>query len=289
MTGKGFVYSDGIFAPREKFSSRGFDVSFSKEKGIFETMRSYGGCIFALERHLKRLARGCALLGIKPPAEKELKAAVLGVLKINRLQNARIRLAIIIRARRLHVFARARSVSSHGRGYCVTVIHNPRRKASILNRIKLCRRDFYEHLYQKAVRQGYQEALFLNPQSYVVEGTRTNVFMAVDGVLWTPALVVGCLPGVTRSIVIEQARQAGLIVRQKRIHVKDLENAQEVFLTNAVIGIMPVLKLDGRIIGGGKPGIMTRQLIKRYQKLIHRKTATATSARVFLEKECKRG
>ncbi|MFH1692012.1 MAG: aminotransferase class IV [Candidatus Omnitrophota bacterium] len=270
MMKKDFICIDFVFVPREELFLRGFDASFLNERGVFETMRSYDGSVFALDRHLRRLRKGCVLLKIPPPGKAELEAAVLGLIKINHLKDARIRLTVIVRAGRLHVFVLASGISPCARGYNVMVMHKPRRKASVLSRVKLCRRDFCERLYQKAVTQGYQEALYLDPQGFVVEGARTNVFVVINGALWTPILTVGCLPGVTRSIVIEQACQAGLVVRQRKISVRDLARAQEVFLTNAVIGVMPVVKLDAQMVSSGKIGTITMRLKKRYEKLIRR-------------------
>lgn len=277
----GWVYLDGQLIPKARAFISAFDDGFLSAQGLFETMRSYEGCIFALEKHLDRLMAGCVLLRIRPPFKQELRQAVLSLVKKNRLKNARVRLTVSKKARDSRVFAFAAGLTdtrTPAKGFSVIVSMSQRRDISVMNTVKSCSRGFYEHLYRQAQEKGCDEALFLNARGAVVEGTRTNIFMIRNGIVYTPPLSSGCLSGITRSIVIELAMQSGIVVRQKQIYPQELKKADEAFLTNSVIEIMPVIELDGQVLSLAKHGKITLDLMKRYKNLVRQQTAMSLSA-----------
>ncbi len=276
-----FVYHDGEFVRGEKSD---FDCR-KNPKGVFETMRSYNGCIFMLESHLKRLRSACILLGVKPPDIRNLKISISTCMKMNRVKNARIRLTAVACGKRLCIGLSVSRICGKAqgiKGYRIMVVNSPRRNVTVLSCVKSIRREFYDRLYLKAQSAGYDEAIFLNVGGFVVEGARTNVFLLKNGRLCTPALSVGCLPGITRSIVFKLARQGAVAVRQEGcISVADLMRADEVFVTNAVIGIMPVLAINGKPFGRGRPGEITSRFIKSYRAIIRRETAKPFTGKEF--------
>lgn len=277
----GWVYLDGRLMPKARAFISAFDDGFLSAQGVFETMRSYDGCIFALERHLDRLIAGCVLSSIRPPSKQKLHRVVLSLVKKNRLKNARVRLTVSKKPGGSRVFAFAaglRLARTPAKGFSIIVSRSERRGISVMNTIKSCSRGFYERLYRQARQKGRDEALFLNARGAVVEGTRTNIFMVRNGIVYTPPLSSGCLPGITRSIVIDQTLQSGIVVRQKQIYPRELRKADEIFLTNSVIEIMPVIKLDGQVLSSAKHGKITLDLMKRYKNLVRQQTAMSLSA-----------
>jgi branched-chain amino acid aminotransferase len=119
----------------------------------------------------------------------------------------------------------------------------------------------------EANNAGVEEAVMLNAEGFVAEGTADNLFIVKNGELFTPPLSAGALYGITRQTVIDLAREAGLKVSEPNLTRYDLFNADECFLTGTGAEIMPVIKIDGRVIGGGQPGATTKDLVARYHAL----------------------
>jgi branched-chain amino acid aminotransferase len=119
----------------------------------------------------------------------------------------------------------------------------------------------------EANNAGCEEAIMLNSEGYVSEGTGDNVFIVKDGKLFTPPLSAGALYGITRKVVIELAEQSGVSVSEPNLTRYDLFIADECFLTGTGAEIVPVVKIDGRVIGNGKPGTLTRKLVAKYRSL----------------------
>ena len=119
----------------------------------------------------------------------------------------------------------------------------------------------------EAINAGCVEAIMLNSQGFVAECTGDNVFMLKGGELLTPPLAAGALYGITRSVAIELAESLGIKAKEPNLTRYDLYNADEVFITGTAAEVVPVVKIDGRQIGSGKPGKLTKKLIKAYQDL----------------------
>jgi branched-chain amino acid aminotransferase len=114
---------------------------------------------------------------------------------------------------------------------------------------------------------GCEEAVMLNSEGYVSECTGDNLFILKDGQMFTPPLSAGALYGITRGVVIELARQSGITVSEPNLTRYDLFNADECFLTGTGAELIPVVKIDGRVVGTGKPGAVTRSLVEKYKAL----------------------
>jgi branched-chain amino acid aminotransferase len=115
---------------------------------------------------------------------------------------------------------------------------------------------------------GCDESIFLNEQGYLAEGSTTNVFLVSHGELITPCLESGVLPGITREAVLEIARASHLKATERWVELNELIEAQEAFLTNSILELMPLVSVEGRPIGTGKPGKLTRDLLFAYRKII---------------------
>jgi branched-subunit amino acid aminotransferase/4-amino-4-deoxychorismate lyase len=127
---------------------------------------------------------------------------------------------------------------------------------------------------QEAKEAGADEAFFLNEKGYLTEAAGSNLFLVKGGVLKTPRYESGILPGVTRVVVFELAAQLSIKVKEVNLRLADLKQADEVFVTNSLIEIVPVTVFDGKPINNGKPGILTRKLMKAYKEMVRKETAS---------------
>jgi branched-subunit amino acid aminotransferase/4-amino-4-deoxychorismate lyase len=116
---------------------------------------------------------------------------------------------------------------------------------------------------------GYDEAIFLNEKGYVAEGTTTNIFLVSNGELITPSVESGVLPGITREAVLEIARTSDIRANEMLVKLDELVEAKEAFVTNSILEVMPLVSVEGKPIGTGKPGKLTRDLLAAYGKLVH--------------------
>lgn len=248
-----------------------------QRKGVFETMRLGGGKIFAWEDHLRRLSRGLKALGIPQPFSKARWENYLEeTLRSNRLNNARIRLAVWQEGQCLRTAIVGQtfnySEDDYKKGF-KAVISNIRRKKNPFSHIKSLDYVCFRRAFQEAQVRGYDEAILLNNRHELVEGSRSNIFLIKRGVLHTPAVRCGCLNGITRQAVLRCARQAGIPCRAGGMAARRLDQADEAFLTNALIGVMPLTRVGTRTIGQGKMGPLTQQLMEAYRVEISRRAS----------------
>lgn len=275
MKTKAIVYLNGKFLPEEEAKISISDAGFLYGDGLFETMRAFRGRIFRLEEHLERLFSAGKIIGLKIPLSLEkLKKIVLTTVEKNNFSDAYIRLTvthgergnptIAVLVKDFRIYAPRKSTWN-----CVIVQNVRQNEFSPLSRIKSLNYLTLLLARKEAESKGADEGILLNTKGEICEGTRTNIFVITEnGVLNTPPIECGCLPGITRKAVIELAQSLKLEVREKRIKIEDLKKAKEIFLTNSLIGVMPVTKIDGRVISGGKPGPLTLKIQQVYQNLI---------------------
>jgi branched-subunit amino acid aminotransferase/4-amino-4-deoxychorismate lyase len=148
-----------------------------------------------------------------------------------------------------------------------------RNEASPLSRVKSL--NYLDNLLarEEARRKGADEAILLNTRGFVAEGSASNVFLVGGEGLSTPSIESGALPGITRATVIELAREAGITCAECHVEATTLASAAEAFLTNSILGVMPLTRLDGRPIGSGGPGPTTRAISRLYEQAVARETA----------------
>jgi len=241
-------------------------------KGVFETMRLFNGTIFMLEEHLGRLFRGLKTFKIQPPYSKgKLKQYLYQTIKMNTLKEARIRLAVWKTDQRLHIAIVCqnigkRSDAKYKEGFKAILTDVQRNKTRYSN-IKSMDYSCFRTAFQKAQEEGCDEAILLNNRRELVEGSRTNIFYIKDQMLFTPAVKCGCLSGITRKIVIQCARRLKITCRAVAADIGDLLKSDEAFVTNSLIGVMPLTVIDGKMIGRGKMGPLTQKILQTYQTL----------------------
>lgn len=278
------VYINGEFVDEKHASVSAFDTSFLYGEGLFETMRAYGGHIFALEDHLKRLTDSARVLEIKNAPDKEkLADACNKTLDANKLVDARIRLTltrgpvgsnnptVVITATQYDGYDKA----FYEKGMSAIVLAGYRISSSPIASIKSTSYLPSVLARRRAKAAGCNEAILLNEQGNITEGSYTNVFAIREDKIYTPPVVDGLLPGVMRNLVIKTAGKAGYLVLQRSISMRELQGMDELFLTNTLMQVMPLTRLNGKSVGDGKPGPITKNLMELVSKEIMAATSGA--------------
>jgi branched-subunit amino acid aminotransferase/4-amino-4-deoxychorismate lyase len=247
-------------------------------------MRSYGGRVFRLAEHYRRLAAGADLLAIPVPLTlAALEEAVDATLARNGLSGAYLRLTLtagVAEGGGPSVVLFARDLAEYPpelreRGMAAVISTVRRNETSPLARVKSL--NYLDNLLARedARRGGAGEALLLNPRGFLADGAASNLFLVRDGTLLTPGVEAGALPGITRQVVMEMAGEEGIEVVETSLAPPDLFGAEEAFLTNSVMELMPLVAVDGRQVGPGRPGPLTGRLARRYRDLVAQETSTA--------------
>jgi len=275
------VYLNGSLIPRSQAKVSALDYGFLYGFGLFETMRAYEGQVFRLESHLSRLARSAELLGL-PVGAPELKDAVRDTIKANRLSDARIRITIsageggmspdpgtcqkptvLVLAERYQPYPQ----EVYQRGFRAVISSIRRNSQSPLSRLKSA--NYLESLLarRQARETGVDEAVCLNDKGLLAEASMSNIFLVSDGILKTPGEESGILPGITRGVILELALKLGIKALEEDIRPSELFQAQEAFLTNSLIEVMPLTEIEGKPVASGRPGALSRRLLAAYRKL----------------------
>lgn len=244
-------------------------------QGLFETVRSYGGKVFALRAHIARLRRSCAIFEMAPLPMRMAERAVALVLRKNKCLDAAVRLNLAKDGPRAHFFVFARaldgpSLLQYAKGFSAGLTLTERIGATSLDSVKSFNHFFHQRLAHAAKKEGFDEMFFVNARGELVEGARTNVFCVKEGVVATPAMASGCLPGVTRAIVGKLLKAMRVKIEERRVLPEELFSAEEVFATNSLLEVIAVTRLNHRRIGTGKPGNITRRLAESYRRLVLR-------------------
>ncbi|MDP2923535.1 MAG: aminotransferase class IV, partial [Candidatus Omnitrophota bacterium] len=142
-------------------------------------------------------------------------------------------------------------------------------ESSFLIRIKIANRLLYELSYLEAKKKGFDGAIVLNSRGYISQGTRSNIFLVKDNVLFTPCLSCGCLAGITRKVIFALARKYKIRIEEGKFTLGDLYQADEVFFTNSLSGVIPVASIERKMIGKGRCGRITKLFIEKYDSLLH--------------------
>jgi branched-chain amino acid aminotransferase len=280
------IYISGEFFEKEDAKISVFDHGLLYGDGVFEGIRVYSNRVFRLDEHLERLYESAKAidLSIHIPPEK-LKEAVLETVHRNEMPNSYIRLiitrgvgdlglnpytcktpGIIIIVDKIALYP----PDVYEKGLTLVTVATQRNLPEAVNpRIKSL--NYLNNILAKieAINAGVEEAIMLNSFGLVSECAGDNIFAIRKGVLITPSISMGVLEGITRNAVIELAREKGIEVKPVVMTRYDLFIADEVFLSGSAAEIVPVIKIDGRVIGDGKPGKMTRDLMKEYHQLVN--------------------
>jgi branched-subunit amino acid aminotransferase/4-amino-4-deoxychorismate lyase len=293
------IYLNGQLIPRSVAKLSPFDHGFLYGYGLFETMRAYNSHIFRLDRHLTRLRRSAESIGLThsilstDEGKQSLKAACMETLEVNKLKDARLRLTVSAGEGDMTpdpgtcsnptVLITARNLippppEKYGAGFKAVLSFLHRNSQSPLSRLKsTC---YIENILARmtAKAAGCDEAILLNERGYLAEGSTSNVFLVKKSpsieakgwvkVLTTPCLESGILPGITRETVLEIARASNIEAQERQVELKELIEAEEAFVTNSILELMPLTCFDGKPIGTGKPGELTKELLAAYRKTV---------------------
>lgn len=279
------VWINGELRDSENATISVYDHGLLYGDGVFEGIRSYNGKIFLQEEHFNRLYEGAHYINIDIPYTKEdLIKYTQETLKVNNLSDAYIRLIVTRGVGDLGLDPRKCSKPSviiiaanctlyppelYEEGLKIITSAVPAVHGEALNpRVKSL--NYLNNIMAKmeAIRSGVLEALMLNHQGFVAECTGDNIFIIKNGVLMTPPASAGILSGCTRNLVVELARESGMQVEECMLQRYDLYTADECFLTGTAAELIPVIDIDGRNIGGGKPGELTANLLKQFRRYI---------------------
>ncbi|MBI3753871.1 MAG: aminotransferase class IV [Deltaproteobacteria bacterium] len=273
------VFLNGKFLPADKALVSVFDRGFTYGDGIFETMRSYHGRIFALDLHWERLISSAKTMGISLRQNKScLTNHLEKILALNHITtcDAYIRLTITrgvdygrlipIKSLKPTVVITAQpldaKIKDYQKGIGATFLSAPR---SIPHVKSLNLLPNIMGLMEAGKRKA-QEGIFTD-KNKILEGTVTNIFVSDGKRLKTPPIKDGILPGITRRVVLELAKKEGIETTEISLTREDLRNAQEAFLTNSIMEIAPLLKIENKAIGKCRAGILTKKLQQSYRYL----------------------
>lgn len=281
------IWINGKLYDKENAKVSVYDHGLLYGDGVFEGIRSYGGKVFRLRRHLDRLWDSAKAIWLTIPVSKEdMAQAIEATLQANGLQDGYIRVVVtrgsgslgldpnrcsdpqvIVITDRIALYPE----ELYQKGLEIITVSTVRNHPAALSpRIKSL--NYLNNILAKieGLQAGCIEALMLNHKGEVAECTGDNIFLVRGGRLLTPPNEAGILEGVTRDAVIELAREAGIEVREVPLTKHDVYIADECFLTGTAAEVVPVVKVDSRSIGDGAPGPLTRQLIDQFKKLTRR-------------------
>ena len=269
------VFVNGKFYSEQNAKISVFDHGLLYGDGVFEGIRAYHGRVFKLKEHIDRLFYSAkAILLDIPMTHRQLMDATVEACRRNSITDGYIRLVVtrgagsnpqvIIIADKIQLYP----PSLYKKGMEIITVATTRNHHNAVNpAIKSL--NYLNNILAKieANTAGYEEAIMLNAEGYVAECTGDNVFIIKGDQMYTPALSSGALHGITRQTAIDLVGEMGIPPTEPNLTRYDLYNADECFLTGTGAEIVPVVKIDERVIGNGKPGPVTKKLVKAYKEL----------------------
>ncbi|WP_028561841.1 branched-chain-amino-acid transaminase [Paenibacillus pinihumi] len=280
-----YIYLNGEFVTKEKATISVYDHGFLYGDGIFEGIRIYNGNIFKCKEHLDRLYDSAKSIMLDIPlAQSEMEAALVETIRKNGLRDGYIRLIVsrgpgnlgldpkrcprawvIIIVEQLAIY----SEEAYREGLVSVSVSQRRNIPDALNP-KIKSLNYLNNILVKiqANLAGVGEAIMLNAQGYVAEGSSDNIFIIKKGVVYTPPCYVGALEGITRGAIIELCAQLGYTLKEEPFTLHDVYIADEVFFTGTAAEVIAVREVDGRTIGAGKAGPVTTHLLSEFRKIV---------------------
>ncbi|MDN4072694.1 MULTISPECIES: branched-chain-amino-acid transaminase [Fictibacillus] len=280
-----WVYVDGEFVLKEDAKVSVYDHGFLYGDGVFEGIRVYNGNVYRIDEHLKRLFESAQSIMLTiPHTKEELTKIIVETLQKNQYRDAYIRLVIsrgrgnlgldpfscakpgvIVIAEQLALFPK----KLYETGIEIVTVASRRNRADVLSP-KVKSLNYLNNILVKieANLAGVSEALMLNDQGYVAEGSADNVFIVKGNSIKTPPGYLGALEGITRNAILEIASELGYRVSEEPFTRHDVYVADEVFLTGTAAEVIAVIKVDGRVIGEGVPGKHTNTLLQMFRQRV---------------------
>ncbi|NIA07006.1 MAG: branched-chain-amino-acid transaminase [Actinobacteria bacterium] len=279
------VWMDGELLPAEDAKIGVYDHGLLYGDGVFEGIRAYQGRVFKLDRHLRRLyASAQAISLVIPFTAEQLSRAIYETMEANGQSDAYVRLVVTRgpgdlgldpgKTKTPVVFIITDRIAlypeqMYTEGMSIITAKTVRTPAQSLNP-KVKSLNYLNNILARieANKAGVSEALMLSCDGYVAECTGDNIFIVKEGKVLTPPVSAGILEGITRDVVIELAAKQGLALEESQLRQEDIYAADECFLTGTAAEIVPVTKIDDKVIGTGKPGPITKRLIDSFHKYV---------------------
>ncbi|SDZ17226.1 branched-chain amino acid aminotransferase [Evansella caseinilytica] len=262
-----------------------YDHGFLYGDGVFEGIRVYSGNIYKLEEHLKRLYESAQSIMLNIPYTKEeIQQIIIDTVRKNELESAYIRVVVsrgpgylgldptncsdprvVVIAEDLALFPK----EVYERGLTLASVATRRNRPDVLSpQVKSL--NYLNNILVKleANQAGAHEALMLNDQGYVTEGSADNIFIIKNGAIFTPPVYLGALEGITRNAIIDIAKDLGYEMKEAPFTRHDVYVADEVFLTGTAVEVIAVVEVDQRIISDGQPGKITNHLLSEFRKRV---------------------
>lgn len=279
------VYIDGEFFPENEAKISVFDHGLLYGDGVFEGIRFYNDRVFRLEEHIDRLFDSAKAIHLTIPATpEEVIEMVVSTIRKNELHDGYVRLLVTrgkgelglspYRCEKASIVVIASTISlypaeKYETGLILATCATRRPTHDSLSpSVKSL--NYLSNVMAKveALASGAEEGVMLNTEGYVAECTGDNIFVIKDGVIYTPTVASGSLNGITRKAVIELALEAGFELREIQMSRYDMYTADELFLTGTAAEVVPVAEYDKRVIGTGKTGPVTKQLLEAFRNLV---------------------
>ncbi|MBU1042831.1 MAG: branched-chain-amino-acid transaminase [Candidatus Omnitrophica bacterium] len=278
------IYLDGKLFNKENAKISVFDHGLLYGDGVFEGIRSYGSLVFKLNEHVDRLYESAHTIMLQIPInKKQMIKAIIDTLKVNKLKDAYIRVVVTRGVGDLGLDPRKCKTATiiiitdnivlypkelYQKGMEIITVPTVRNLVNAIDpQVKSL--NYLNNIMAKieATNSGYQEAIMLNSMGLVAECTGDNIFLIKNKQLYTPPQSMGTLRGITRDAVIEIAKKSKIKTHESMLTRHEVFNADELFLTGTAAEIIPVVKVDGRLIGNGKPGKITLSLLNGFNKI----------------------
>ncbi|WP_280768726.1 branched-chain-amino-acid transaminase [Salipaludibacillus daqingensis] len=280
-----WIFLGGEFVKKEDAVVSVYDHGFLYGDGVFEGIRVYSGNVFKLHEHLHRLYESAQSIMLNIPYDKEeMERIIVDTVRKNKLDTAYIRVVVsrgpgnlgldptfcsqpkvIVIAEALALFPK----ELYQRGLRVGSVATRRNRPDVLSpQVKSL--NYLNNILVKleANQAGVDEALMLNDQGYVTEGSADNIFIVKNNTIYTPPVYLGALEGITRNAIIDLANKHGYDMKEAPFTRHDVYIADEVFLTGTAVEVIAVVEVDGRKIQDGKPGKVTSHLLAEFRKVV---------------------
>lgn len=261
------IWLDGENVPLERATVTIDEPGLQAGMGLFETLAVRGGRALDLGLHLDRMQSGAGVLGIELPRRDRLVQTVEeGARQTSEMEFAWLKI-MALRGGRWWVFTGAMDADEQGRTVSAIILPWRRDPRDPLVGIKSTCYAGYQLGLELARSRGADEGLWLNSRGHLAEGCTSNLFVVRHRSVFTPSLGEGILPGVTRALAIQAARELGLQVHETRVRLKRLRTADEAFLTSSLSALRPLASVNGRAVGRGVPGPIGHRIAVRLESL----------------------
>ncbi len=267
------IHFDGKFIEKEKLRQPGVSDNLYNYNGVFETLRVYDGIPFQLSEHLERMNKSLDYFIMEKVDHKEIHGIVKKLLEENKLSSAKLKISLYIvpESGKQNILIEVSEYKPTIPSPASIMICVERLKHSEKNRLhKLINYRLNNTVFEKAKSLGFDEAIFVDDEGHILEGTRTNIFLVKDKSVFTPSLSCGVLPGITRKGIFEICHELKISITENILDVSELADCDEIFLTNSLAGVVMVKKINNKIYNQFS---VTDKIKIKYKTRLHAETS----------------